>query len=155
MGKIHWKLMSKEEYFKQLKDLINQSPYYQLLGMEVKKVGDGESRLQMAFKKELTHPYGTVHGGAIASLADSAVALALLSLVEPQHMVAAIEFKINYFAPVNQGRVIAHAKILHKESRTAVGDVKVTNEKGEVVAKVIATYSIKQAGDDQPVMPKT
>ncbi len=147
--------MSKEEYFKQLKDLINQSPYYQLLGMEVKKVGNGASRLQMAFKKELTHPYGTVHGGAIASLADSAMALALLSLVEPQHMVAAIEFKINYFAPVNQGRVIAHAKILHKESRTAVGDVKVTNEKGEVVAKVIATYSIKQAGDDQPVMPKT
>ena len=147
--------MSKEEYFNQLKDLINQSPYYQLLGMEVKKVGDGESRLQMAFKKELTHPYGSVHGGAIASLADSAVALALLSLVEPQHMITTLEFKINYFAPVNQGRIIAHAKILHKGSRTAVGDVNITNEKGEVVAKVMSTYSIKRAEDDQPVMPKT
>jgi acyl-CoA thioesterase len=108
----------------------------------------------MAFKKELTHPYGIVHDGAIASLADSAVALALLSLVEPQHKITTIEFKINYFAPVFQGRVLAQAKILHKGSRTAVGDVNVTNEKGEVVAKVIATYSITGASEDQPMMPK-
>ena len=40
---------------------------------------------------------------------------------------------------------MARAKIIHKGSRTAVGDVEVTNEGGKLVAKVIATDSIKRS----------
>jgi acyl-coenzyme A thioesterase PaaI-like protein len=39
---------------------------------------------------------------------------------------------------------LAHAKIIHKGSKTAVRDVEVKNEEGKLVAKVIATYSIRR-----------
>jgi acyl-CoA thioesterase len=113
--------------------------------MEIKEIKKGASRLQMPFKQELTHPYGIVHGGAIASLADSAVAMALVGLVGPKDRIATIEFKINFFASIEKGELTARAKIIHKGSRTAVGDVEVTNEGGKLVAKVIATYSIKRS----------
>jgi len=83
-----------------------------------------------------------VHGGAIASLADSAVAMALIGLVDPKDRITTIEFKINFFVSVDKGGLKANAKIIHKGSKTAVGDVEVINEEGRLVAKVIATYSI-------------
>ena len=45
---------------------------------------EGEPKIQMPFEQGLTHPYRIVHGGAIASLADSSVPMALISLVEPK-----------------------------------------------------------------------
>ena len=137
--------MEKEKHLEQMKKVANNAPYYQLLGMEVKEIKDGESKIQMPFKEGLTHPYKIVHGGAIASLADSSVAIALISLVEPKDRIATIEFKINFLAPVRKGRLEAHAKIIHKGSKIAVGDVEVTNEEGKLVAKVMATYSIMRA----------
>jgi uncharacterized protein (TIGR00369 family) len=134
--------MGKERYLEQVRKVANNSPYYRLLGMEITEIKKRESRIQMPFKQELTHPYGIVHGGAIASLADSAVAMALISLVEPKDRITTIEFKINFFAPISKGELKAHAKIIHKGSRTAVGDVEVVNEEGKFVAKAIATYSI-------------
>ena len=134
--------MGKEKYLDQLKGLVNHAPYYELLGMEVLGLKNGEATLRMPFRKELTHPYGMVHGGAIASLADSAVAVALASLVDPNVLITTIEFKINFMAPVSEGSLIARAKILHKGVRTAVGDVEVVSEDGTLVAKMVATYSI-------------
>jgi acyl-CoA thioesterase len=136
--------MGKEKYLEQVRKVANNSPYYQLLGMEVMEIKEGESKIQMPFKQALTHPYRIVHGGAIASLADSSVAMALISLVERKDRIATIEFKINFFVPVSKGHLEAHAKIIHKGSKTAVGDVEVKNEEGKLVAKVIATYSIKR-----------
>ena len=142
MRKIPWRLMGKEKYLERVKDLVNRSPYYQLLGIEIVKMGKGASTLRMRFKKELTHAYGMMHGGAIASLADSAVAMALITLVDPSDRITTIEFKVNFVAPVNEGKLTAHAKILHRGGKTAVGDVEVFDGNGGLIAKVIATYSI-------------
>jgi len=136
--------MRKRKHLEQIRKEVNNSPYYQLLGMEVIEIKKGESKVQMPFKQGLTHPYGIAHGGAIASLADSGVALALISLVDPKDRIATIEFKINFFAPISKGILEAHTKIIHKGSKTAVGDVEVKNEEGKLVAKLIATYSIKK-----------
>jgi uncharacterized protein (TIGR00369 family) len=137
--------MVKQIYLKQVMKVANSSPYYRLLGMEVKEIKEGESRIEMPFKQDLTHPYGIVHGGAISSLADSAVAMALIGLVDPEDRITTIEFKINFFASIDKGELEAHAKIIHKGTKTAVGDVEVVNEKEKLVAKLVATYSIKRS----------
>jgi acyl-CoA thioesterase len=135
--------MDEKKYLKKVRELTNRSPYYQLLKMETLEIRKGKSIIQMPFRKKLTHPYGIVHGGAIASLADSAVAMALIGLVKPSDRITTIEFKINFFTPVSQGKLTAQAKIIYKGSKTAVGDVEVSNEAGKLVAKVIATYMIQ------------
>jgi acyl-CoA thioesterase len=144
MRNVPWKVMEKEKYLEQVKDLVNRSPYYQLLGIEIVKMKKGMAILRMRFRRELTHALGLMHGGAIASLADSAVAMALITLVDPSDRITTIEFKVNFVAPVDEGKLTAQAKILHRGGKTAVGDVDVLNEKGGLVAKVIATYSIKK-----------
>lgn len=139
--------MVKQIYLEQVIKVANSSPYYRLLGMEIKEIKEGESKIGMPFKQDLTHPYGIVHGGAIASLADSAVAMALIDLVGPRDRITTIEFKINFVASVDKGELEAHAKIIHKGSKTAVGDVEVVNEQGKLVAKLVATYSIQRSDE--------
>ncbi len=136
--------MEKENYLEQVKQVTNNSPYYKLLGMEIMEIKEGECKIEMPFKKDLTHPYRIMHGGAIASLADSSVAMALISVVEPRDRFTTIEFKINFFAPVSKGKLEAHGKIIHKGSKTAVGEVEVKNEEGKLIAKLIATYNIRR-----------
>lgn len=115
--------MDEGKYLKKVRELTNLSPYYRLLKIEVLEIRKGKSIIQMPFRKKLTHPYGIVHGGAIASLADSAVAIALIGLVKPSDRITTIEFKINFFTSISQGKLTAQAKIIYKGSKTAVGDV--------------------------------
>jgi uncharacterized protein (TIGR00369 family) len=144
--------MDEEKYLKKVRELTNRSPYYRLLKMEVLEIQKGKSIIQMPFRKKLTHPYGIVHGGAIASLADSAVAMALIGLVKPSDRITTIEFKINFFTSISQGKLTAQAKIIYKGSKTAVGDVEVSNEAGKLVAKVIATYMIQSTEDKKSIL---
>ena len=136
--------MGKRRSFKQVRDAFNKSPYHRLLGIEVTDIRKGKSRVRMAFRQKLSHLDGFVAGGAIASLADSSVAMALMSLVEPSKKIMVIEFKINFFVRVYEGELTAETEIIHKNSNTAVGATEVMNEDGKLVAKLIGTYNIER-----------
>ncbi len=55
--------MVKQIHLEQVIKVANGSPYYRLLGMAVKEIKAGESRIEMPFEQALTHPYGIAHGG--------------------------------------------------------------------------------------------
>lgn len=90
-------------------------------------------------RRELSQALGIMHGGAIASVADSAVALALLTTTGQKNRIVTVEFKINYLAPVVDGTVVAEAKILFKGRDLAYGEVDI--RVGEtLVARATSTY---------------
>lgn len=131
-----------EEKAKNLYKMVENAPYYQLLKISLEKIDEGYARFRLPFQKELTQGFGVVHGGVIATLADTAVAYALLSLVQPGERVATAEFKINYLATVTSGDLIGEARIINKGGKLALGDMEVRDEKGKLVAKGLATYMI-------------
>jgi len=136
-----------EELAPELKELIietmkTQSPYWRLLGIELVDVKKGWAKVRLPFDKKLVHPLGIAHGGAIFSPADSAVAMALIGMVEKDETFVTIEMKINYLSTFTKGEIIAEATIIHKGRNTALGDIIVRNGNGELVAKALATYMI-------------
>ena len=132
----------KESYEKALRRAVESAPYYQLLQITLEQIDVGFARFRMPFRKELTHPYAIVHGGAIASLADTAVAFALMTLVGPGEKVLTVEFKINFLAAVNEGEMISEARVINKGKKMAIADMEVRNQHGKLVAKGLATYMI-------------
>jgi len=131
-----------EEKTKNLHRMVTTAPFYQLLKISLEKIDEGFARFRMPFQRELTQGFGLVHGGAIATLADTAVAYALLSLVQPGERVATAEFKINYLSSVTAGELIAEAHIINKGEKLALGEMEVKNEQGKLIAKGLATYMI-------------
>ncbi|MCL5960440.1 MAG: PaaI family thioesterase [Chloroflexi bacterium] len=136
--------MTKEraDYWEKVKALANTSPFYQLLGMELVELAEGYARFRMPVEDKLLQLYEAVHGGAIASLADSAAALALISLLTPAEKAVTVEMKINYLAPTLAGELIAEGRVVHKGGRLSVIDVEVRNNGERLVAKSLITYAV-------------
>jgi hypothetical protein len=58
------------------------SPFWGLLGMELVDIKKGWAEVRLPFDRKLTHAFGIAHSGSVFAPADSAVAMALLGLVE-------------------------------------------------------------------------
>ena len=125
-----------------LAKMQQESPFWELLGLELADVKKGWAKVRLPFARKLVHPLGIAHGGAVFSAADSAVAMALIGLVSRDETFTTVEMKINFLKPVDAGEMIAEARIVHQGARTALGDVEVFNGEGVLVAKGLATYMI-------------
>ncbi len=131
------RIRSEPERFR---ELANASPYYRLLGMEVLECREGYAKFRLPFKGDLKQLAGVVHGGAIASLADSAGAIAVLATAKNGARVATAEMKLNFIAPTSGNDLFAEAHVVHCGSTLAVSDVEVTDGHGTLIAKGLATY---------------
>jgi uncharacterized protein (TIGR00369 family) len=138
----HYEELAPEFKKALLHTMQTKSPFWSLLGMELVDVRKGWAKVRLPFDKKLVHPLGIAHGGAIFSPADSAVAMALMGLLEPDETTTTVEMKINYLKPFDSGEIVAEAHIVYKGTRTALGDVEIRDSQGNLVAKGLATYMI-------------
>jgi acyl-CoA thioesterase len=122
--------------------LAKETPYFDHLGIKVVEAGEGYAKLTLDFQDHLTHPFGYLHGGAIASLADSAGINAVISLLNDDEKALTLEMKINYFVPVKHVIVYAEGKVIRRGKKVAVSDVDVKTVDGKLVAKAIVTCAI-------------
>lgn len=120
--------------------------FWTLLGMEILDLRKGWAKIRLPISEQLTNGIGVAHGGAIFSPADSAVGMALVGMLEKDETLSTLEMKINYVKPISNGDIIAEARIVHRGTMTAVGDVEVRDEKGHLIAKAMATYAIIRKG---------
>ena len=118
-------------------------PFYQHLGIRLVRLNRGRSELRLKLTRSLTQSSGVAHGGLAASLIDSAVGLALCTLVESDQMISTVEMNVNYLAPARPGPVRARGIIIQKGRRIAVGEAVVFNGE-KMVAKGLVTYMILQ-----------
>jgi acyl-CoA thioesterase len=96
----------------------------------------------MEIGRGLTQQAGFAHGGVSASLIDSAVGLALCTMIDHGSVITTINLQVNFLAPAKPGSLTARGRIIHKGKRTAVGDCQVSDEDGKLVSKGTATYLI-------------
>jgi acyl-CoA thioesterase len=122
------------------------TPFWSLMNMDLVDVKKGWAKVKLPYDKKLDHAYGSAHGAAVFAPADSAVAMALQSLVEKGEVFTTLEMKINFIRPFHKGEIIAEAEIIHKGGNIALGDVEVRDSRGALVAKALATYMILKKG---------
>ena len=122
--------------------LAKNTPFFRHLGIEVVEAKDGYAKLRLDFKDYLAHPFGYFHGGALASLADSAGINAVFSVLTDKEKALTLEMKINYLRPVKEVVVYAEGRVIHKGRKSAVSEVDVRTGEGELVAKAIVTCAI-------------
>jgi acyl-CoA thioesterase len=119
------------------------------LGFRVCDVRRGYSRLEVENRQELSNPSGVMHGGASFGLADTAVAVALVSIYGGGNALLTIEMKINYLEPIFPGLVSAEAFVLRSSRRSAYAEVDVWSG-GKLAARASTTYMIKPIADMRP-----
>ena len=106
------------------------------LGMELVEVGPGRARVSMVVRPDMVNGHDLCHGGIIASLADSAFALACNS---HGRVTVAAGFSIDFLAPGRLGQTLyADAREVSLRGRSGIYDVTVRADDaatGEVIAE--------------------
>lgn len=121
---------------------FQDSPYWRLLGMRIEHATVGSARLSMLCKSDLLQLFGQVHGGAIASLIDSSVAVALALTLSPDEKATTVELKVNYLEPVRTGEIYADSKLVKRGKKIIVGTTEVTDRDGRLAAIGTVTYMV-------------
>ena len=136
-------LFSPEEKGRRIKRHILASEYLSLLGLELTDLEPGYCRLELPFRREITHSGGVVQGGILTTLADSSIAHAAIAALDSDaYTSTTLELKINFIRPARAGTFIAEARMIHIGRRTAVGEAEITDERGKLVAKCLSTLLI-------------
>ena len=112
------------------------------LGLRVLEARRGYARLGVENRQELSNPAGMMHGGASFGLADTAVAVALVSIYGPGFALLTVEMKINYLEPIFPGEVTAEAFVLRSSRSSAYAEVDVWSA-GKLAARASTTYMIR------------
>lgn len=118
-----------------------------LLGMSIVRAQDGVGHVRLQVDKRLMHPQRAVHGGVIFTLADSAMSMALLSVIPPGTPFGTIEAKINYMLPVSEGELLAEGRLVHEGGSTAVMQATVYHLTGtdkRAIAQALGTFYIRR-----------
>ncbi len=116
------------------------SPFAALLGMEIVSYGPGTVCCQLPVTEKLLSAIGAIHGGAIVSLIDHVLSMAVYPLVESGKWVATLEFKVSYLAPVTQGTLVARAEVVALKNRLGTVRVDLFNGNTLVATAVGTTY---------------
>lgn len=105
--------------------------------LEIEYVDVGKDFLvaKMPVNSRVHQPFGLLHGGATAALAESVGSAASSFFVDnSKFVVKGIELSINHLKSVTNGVVIATAKAIHKGRTTHLWEIKVTNENDELIS---------------------
>ncbi|MFQ5723373.1 MAG: PaaI family thioesterase [Terriglobia bacterium] len=118
-----------------------------LLGMKLAKLSPGRATLTLDARPRHSHPQG-IHGGVLAALADTALAMALFTRLPAGAWISTVEMKINFLSPHQRGRLRADARLLRVGKRWAVGEVEIRSASSRgLVAKSLLTYAIRPHGE--------
>jgi uncharacterized protein (TIGR00369 family) len=128
--------------------LRNSAPG-QLFGYELDSIGDGKAVMSLRVMDRHKQIHGVVHGGILASLADTAGAMAAYPILPKGTRLATVEMTINYLEPVDRGPIIAEARVLRIGRTLAVSECEVKDAAGRLAAKALLTFAIMSAAEKQ------
>jgi len=104
------------------------------LGIEITEIGDDFMVARMPVDHRTKQPLGLLHGGASLALAETLGSIAAHCTVNPStHFCVGLEINGNHIKSVKEGWVYATAKPHHVGKRTQVWEIKIVNEKNELV----------------------
>ncbi len=128
-----------------LPEWIALAPFEEYLGMRIDEAAEGSATLSMPFRAVHCQGAGLMHGGAVVSLADTALAIAIKTLLPEGTHFATIDMSLKFHAPVNWGIVKAVATVTGRSEKDIRGEVAILTEEGVRAATFQAVFRIKRA----------
>ena len=113
----------------------------ELLGIEIVDSEADGAAVELDADERHLNGHGTVHGGAIATLVDTAMGAAVLREDTGDDAPVTIEMKVTYLRPAHPGRLRAEAAIRRRGKRIVVAEVDVLDGDGQAVAHGIGTFT--------------
>jgi len=117
-------------------------PFNSLIGIRLLRVHADGVTIECKLKPEIMNGAGMLHGGVTATLADSAVGIAIMRHFNGERKITTVELKVNYFRPVISDRVTARARLRRIGNHLCVGQVDICDSDQNLAGIAIVTYML-------------
>jgi uncharacterized protein (TIGR00369 family) len=122
------------------------------LGFRITEVDEGRVVFEGEASASLLNPMGVLHGGFAATLLDSAMACAVQSTLPAGVGCTSLELKVNFVRALlaDSGRLRAEGRIVHRGSRTATAEGRMTDAAGRLCAHGTTTLLLLDSLERSP-----
>ena len=121
--------------------LNRQVPLLETLAIEASEAAEGTSRLRLQIDERHLRTLNMLHGGVTATLLDTALGYAVMSLAAKGFHAVTAQLNVNFTRPAMKGdRLEATGRVLHAGNLTAVASGEVRNAGGQLVATATGTF---------------
>jgi uncharacterized protein (TIGR00369 family) len=140
-----------EAWAAEIQELAERSRFYAWTGMRVVRVAAGEVDVAMDVGPDHLNLRGLLHGGMIATLADTASGLAIRSALGPGSSHATVQLDVQFLRAGGPGTIEAHGRALRVGRTIAFAEADVVDASGTRLARATATHAVSRAerGEDQ------
>jgi len=115
------------------------APVAELIGFEIAESGSGRTVVTLQSGPRHFNPMGTLHGGILCDIADTAMGVAFASTLAPGETFTTVELKINYLRPVREAKLRAEGRVVQRGRTIGYVECEVTDENGKLIAKSNST----------------
>jgi 1,4-dihydroxy-2-naphthoyl-CoA hydrolase len=117
-----------------------------LYGLEIDRLSDEEIHAHVVVRDELLQPAGLVHGGVLASMAESMTTIATYFAVQGDGNTAqGLANQTSFLRPILSGTIHAVARRRHRGRTTWVWEVEIGDDDGRLCALVRMTIAVRPA----------
>lgn len=132
-------------YYNDIKGGVVLTHLVELLNMEILDQQDGYIKMGMPVSDKVKQPFGYLHGGATMALGETACSIGSTHLVDTQKEIpVGLEMNANHIRSVKEGMVYATAQIVHQGRLTHVWDIRISDEKDQLITIMRGTIAIKK-----------
>ena len=129
-----------KKYEEALRRKTNETGATSLLGLNLESLEKGRVVFTMRIKPRHKQIHGVVHGGVLATLADTVAAIAAYTTVPKGTEIATVELKINFLEAVPGGKIRAEGRVLRTGRNFVVTECEIYKEDGTMAAKALLTF---------------
>jgi uncharacterized protein (TIGR00369 family) len=122
-------------------DTDTVSGFAERLGARAQEAGDGRARVAFEARDEHLNPAGTLHGGVLATLVDTAMGLAVRSATGDDDVPATSQLTVTYLRPGTPGTVTVTAQVRTRGEHLTVCDADVEQD-GRDLVHAVATFAL-------------
>ena len=122
------------EHLNGIMEMTNSSPYYQLLGIRLVELDNGYARMEMQAEHKHMNPFGSVHGGAYASMIDCATYWAAYCDQDEDAGYTTLDISVTDLAMARGGKLTVNARAIKEGRSICLCEARVEDETGRIVA---------------------
>jgi uncharacterized protein (TIGR00369 family) len=131
-----------DEQIEELRERLQASEFYRWAGIELVDAGSGEVTIAFEAGPQHVNLQGLVHGGMLATLADTAMGLAVRTVLDPGRRHVTVQLGIEFLSPGRPGRIVAHGRSVKIGRQLGFAEADVVDARGRLLARARSTLSV-------------
>jgi uncharacterized protein (TIGR00369 family) len=131
---------ARDPRLRDVADRLSRSAFHRWAGIALARAEPGEVEVVLRAGEHHLNIFGTIHGGMVSTLADTAMGLAMRTRLEPGTTHVTAQLDVHFLRPGTPGRISAIGRAVKSGRQMGYAEAEVFDEGGRTLARASGTF---------------